>query len=151
MAVTLAEYETMLENIEQTITARNIEEYLVENPEAEFPPPPDPSYDEIKVTAYNQYLGCIGIVPVAAVLTTDGSGNATLEYAEMDDPVVSVAVVDATADNTYYQVVIESVSSTAAVVRVTQNTAVAILGIPVLTVPSAASGVSVHVMAVDAG
>lgn len=152
MAMTEAQYADFMENTEQVITARNLEEYLVENPEAEYPPPPDPTYAELLVTGRAQMLDCLGEGNIqAAVLTTDSSGNATLEYPEMDDPVISATVVDATDDTTFYQVVIQSVTSTAAVVRVTQNTAVTLLGIPVLTIPAAANGASVHVSAVDAG
>lgn len=58
---------------------------------------------------------------------------------------VTASVVDATQDNTYFQVAIESVSSTQAVLRVTQTAGTTLLGIPLLTVPSLAVGATVHV------
>lgn len=153
MAMTLAQYETLMENIEQVITARNTEEYLAENPEAEYPPPPDPAYDVLKLTTYAQLLECLGdgASVVAERLTTGSNGKATITFPAMTTPVVTAAVVDATVDNTYYQVVIESLTTTSAVVRVTQNSAVTVLGISVLSVPSAADGASVHVIVADQG
>lgn len=153
MAVTMAQYETLMENIEQVITAKNIEDYLAENPEAEFPLPPDPPYSVLKVAGLAQLLECLGTgaTVVAERLTTASNGKATITFPEMVNPVVSASVVDGTVDNTYYQVVIESLTSTSAVVRVTQNAAVTVLGISVLSVPAAANGASVHVIVADQG
>lgn len=154
MAMSEAQYAEWLENTEQAITARNIEEYLVENP-GPYPPQPDPTYAEWLVTGRAQMLGCLAAGNVhAAVLTTGSSGategRVTLEYPEMTTPVVVAAVVDPTENNVYFQVVVESVGSESAVVRVTQNTSATVLGISLLTVPTLAAGVSVHVMAYDA-
>lgn len=146
MAPTLAQYEEMLENIEQVISTRNIEDYLTEFPESDFPLPPDPTYDELKVPAYEHFLSCISSAVKSEVLTTGSDGRATITFPTTSGAVVTASVVDATADNVFYQVVIESVTSTQAVVRVTQNTAVTVLGIAVLSVPSAANAASVHVV-----
>lgn len=155
MAISDGDYATFMENTEQVITARNQEEYLVLYP-GSFPDP-DPSYAEWLPVANAQFAEMLATGPTvhAAVLTTGtsggGLGKATLTYPSMTTPVISVEVVDATQDNTYYQVCIESVSSTQAVVRVTVAAGVTILGIPVLQLPSLAAGATVHVMAYDAG
>ncbi|ASU00820.2 hypothetical protein NTR1_62 [Nocardia phage NTR1] len=155
MAMSAAQYAVWLENTEQAITARNIEEYLVENP-GPYPPAPDPTYAEWLVAGRAQMLECLEAGNVHAAVLTTGStgaaeGRATLEYPEMTTPVVVATAVDPTENNVYYQVAVESVGSESAVVRVTQNTSVTLLGIAVLTVPTLAAGVTVHVMAYDAG
>lgn len=68
----------------------------------------------------------------------------------METPVVTASVVDATQDNVYFQVAVESVSATQAVLRVTQTSGTALLGIPLLTVPSLAVGATVHVQVLPA-
>lgn len=157
MAISDSDYAVFLENIEQTITARNIEEYLAENP-GPYPPAPDPTYAEWLPDACSQFKTLLGtsVTTVhAAVLTTGtsggGLGKATITYPSMTTPVVVATVLDATQDNTYFQTCVESTSSTSATVRVTTAAGVTILGIPVLQIPSLASGATVFVMAYDAG
>lgn len=151
------DYAVFLENIEQTITARDQEEYLVENP-GPYPPQPDPSYAELLPVAAAQFKTMLadgGTTVHAAALTTGtsggGLGRATLTYPAMTTPVVVVSVQDATQDNTYYQCCVESAGSTSATVRVTSAAGVTLLGIPVLQIPALAGGVTVYVMAYDAG
>lgn len=148
MAITQTQFNELVELFEQTIIARNLEEYLATDPGA-FPMP-DPSYAEIRVTTYDLFQAAVidvGSVVAAEVLTTASDGRATITFPTTTGAVVTAAaVVDATADNVFYSVVVESVSTTGAVVRVVQNTAVVLLGISVLTVPVAANGASVHVI-----
>ena len=156
MGMSEAQYAEFMENTEQVITARNLEEFLAENPEAEYPPPPDPTYAEWLVAGRAQLAACLEAGNVhAAVLTTGSSGGdlgkATLEYPAMTTPVVVASVLDASQDNVYYQAAIESVGAEAAVVRVTETSGTTLLGIPLLTVPSLSAGATVYVMAYDAG
>ena len=90
------------------------------------------------------------LAPFSARGTTGSDGKLTVTYPEMETPVVTASVVDATQDNTYFQVAIESVSSTQAVLRVTQTAGTTLLGIPLLTVPSLAVGATVHVQVLPA-
>ena len=74
MAISDGDYATFLENLEQTITARNTEDYLIANP-GPYPPPPDPTYAEWLPVACEQFQDMLatGKVVHAAVLTTGTS------------------------------------------------------------------------------
>ena len=156
MAISDGTYDDFLQNTFHAITAKNLEDYLAEYPGSI--PAPDPSYAEWVPTARDQFAGMLppaGAVVHGAVLTTGtsggGLGKATLTYPTMTTPVVVVSVMDATQDNTYFQCCVESVSANSAVVRVTSAAGVTLLGIPVLQIPALAGGVTVYVMAYDAG
>lgn len=160
MAISDSDYGVFMKNFEITLSARNQEEFLEMYPEAEYPPPPDPSYAELLPDTTDQFQEMLRTEfvsgrAVAAVLTTGSTGaaqgRATITYDTMTTPVVLAQVLDATWDTTYFTVVVESVSATSATVRVAQNTAVTVLGISVLALPSLAVGATVHVFVYDAG
>lgn len=147
MAISQTQFNDLVELFEQTIIARNLEEYLLTDPGA-FPAP-DPSYAEVQVTAYDLFQIAVVDSPslvAAEVLTTGSDGRATITFDETEGAIVTASVVDATADNLYFTVVVESVTDTSAVVRVLRTTAVTVLGISVLGLPAAANAASVHVM-----
>lgn len=147
MSISQSEFNNLVELFEQTIIARNLEEYLLTDPGA-FPAP-DPSYAEVQVTTYDLFQQAVvdaSSMVAAEVLTTGSDGRATITYPETEDPVVAATVVDATADNQHFSIVVESVTTTQAVVRVLRTTAVTVLGISVLGLPTAANAASVHVM-----
>ena len=58
MATTQEQFDAYMELVEQTITARNIEEYAASHPEEIIPPPPIP-YAEVKVTAFQAFTACV--------------------------------------------------------------------------------------------
>lgn len=156
MALSESLYADLMESIEQVMTSRNVEEFKVAYPEEEYPGWPDPTYAEWLVTGRGLLISALHAECVhAGVLTTGtsgpGLGRATLTYPEMTTPVVIATPLDASFDSTYFHAVVESAGATSATVRVVQNTSATVLGISLLTVPTLASGASVHVMAFDAG
>lgn len=70
MPISEAQYAELMENTEQVITARNLEEYLVENP-GPYPPPPDPTYAEWLPVGLAQFVACVQ----AALGTVLGAGH----------------------------------------------------------------------------
>lgn len=113
-------------------------------------PVPEVPYATLLAAALGRYRTHAAAKSHAAILTTNAQGRVTLDYpTQTNQPAVSAAVVDSVG-GTWYQVVVESVSATQAVVRVTKTSAVTVLGISVLAAATTvASGVTVHVVAVE--
>ncbi|WP_229434741.1 hypothetical protein [Nocardia farcinica] len=123
MALPQEQFDQLVESIEQMITARNIEEYRQTYPD--WPPPPVP-YAELKVTTRALFEACLPRVH-AAVATTGQDGRAVVAFPELAVPVVSAVPAGVVA----YSVVVESVSSTGAVVRVLDGAGVGVAGVDV--------------------
>ncbi|AXK88826.1 hypothetical protein SAMN05421776_108219 [Nocardia farcinica] len=123
MSLTMPQFEELVELIEQMITARNIEEYRLIYPDWEPPPVP---YAELKVTTFAAFEACLPRVH-AAVATTGQDGRAAVAFPELAVPVVSAVPAGVVA----YSVVVESVSSTGAVVRVLDGAGVGVAGVDV--------------------
>jgi hypothetical protein len=90
-------------------------------------------------------------IACAAILSTASNGKVTWNFpiTFAAPPAVTAAVVDPnTGDTTWFDVVIESVSTTQAVVQVLQTSAIVILAIQVLTAKlPAGAGRVVHLHA----
>lgn len=168
MAVSEEDFETWLISIEQTLSDRNIETYLTEHPEdagpdswIDWPVPPYAQMLTENLALFRAVLlaeaATAGPAVASAVLVTGAvgqpdEGRATFTFPEeMTTPVVSVSVVDAVAGGTFYDAVIESVSTTAVTVRARRSVAVTASGFDVLTAPQPAADVTVHVTVRDAG
>lgn len=82
---------------------------------------------------------------------TDGSGNVTFNFSPSFSaaPVITHAVESAITDLTECRV--SAISSSSVTFNVRRSPSVVILGISVLQIPIAASGVTVHCEAVEAG
>lgn len=156
MALSENDYAEWVESIEQTLSAHNLEIFKTEHPEEMYPDWPDPTYAQWLATSFAEFRAALRAESVVTARLTTGSsgpalGRATVTYPAMTTPVVVATVLDATFDTTYFHVVLESVASTSATVRVVQNTSAVVLGISLLTVPQLAASAPVHVMVYDAG
>lgn len=101
-------FDELVEQIEQMITARNLEEYMIEYPDAEGPPIP---YATVKETTYALWRESVPRVH-AEVVTSGSDGRATVTFEEMAAPVVAVG------QTTSHTVIVEAVTGTSVTVRV---------------------------------